>query len=107
MIQAKANTAPSEKRIIFMSQIEVTKWFITTDIKRTDNERPAPDRLSNLPISDQLFFFGGCACPIQEQELGSEQPDPFGPIFQRKLRIVRSTDVGDHLDNSAILGGGR
>ena len=99
LIQANADCAIAEERVLFLFQLQRWHFLIAADVQRTDNNRLTRHDLAGLLISFVLLFFAGQVITIHKQELGAEQADAFAAQISNAHRVVRRADVA--LDHNA------
>jgi len=82
-IQAHANSAPSQERISFFTEVQIIKLFIAAHIKRSNYHRALFHHIQNCFVSAKLFFFGRGGGAFQVEEFCPEQPNAFRSEFKR------------------------
>ena len=67
-------------------------------------KRPVAERCSNFAVNPLLFPLIGRRIPVEEQELGAEQPASFGAGGNGRMRVLDRTEIGEDFDAYAVGG---
>ena len=71
--------ADAEERVLLGRQRQVRDRLVTADVEQPDRDRVAAERLDRLAVGGGLLVLGRRRGPLEEQELGPEQPHAAGP----------------------------
>src|SRR5207248_3904882 len=107
MLEAKADGAPTQKRIKFVADIDSPGDLVAAKIECSNDERMRPDRFSDAPIRLILLLFARQGIAIEIKKFGAIQPDSLRAVSRDARNIVWQLTVGRHNNMLAIPGRAR
>ena len=100
----QTHAAHAQRRVGDGGQGEVRQLLVGTDIQRTDDHRPGPQRVdTGLVLLTLGVLVWRCVTP-QKQELGTHQADAVGATVAGLAGFLGAADIGRHLDHAVVPG---
>ena len=107
LFEAEADAAAAEERVGFGVAGEVRDVLVAADVEGPDGEPAAAEGVGDGQVAGNLFGLAGRFAPVEEEELGAQQPDAVGAVADRRGDVVGRGDVGGDLDVDAVGRDGR
>ncbi len=92
MVEGDANTAPAEKRVVFLDR-EVGQRLVATDVQAAHGHRQWMEGGQLLAVDRQLFLFTREALVDHERHFGAVQAHPFGATLLRPRHVGQQAGV--------------
>ena len=102
LFEAEADAAAAEERVGFGAAGQVWKVLVAADVERPDGEPAAIEGVGDGQVAGELFVLAGRVAPVEEEELGAQQPDAVGTVADRRADVVGRGDVGGDLDADTV-----
>src|SRR5438477_11355435 len=93
MLEAKADGAPTQKRIKFVADIDSAGDLVAAKIECSNDERMGPDRFGDAPIRLVLLLFARQGIAIERKKFGAIQPDSPCAVSRFARNIIRQLNV--------------
>ena len=84
----------AEERVVLGRHRQIGDRLVAADVEEADRDRRSTEGLDRGPIRTGLLVLGRRCRPLEEQELGPEQPDAAGTEGDGRGRLVRAAYVG-------------
>src|SRR5207302_10736822 len=107
MLEAKADGAPTQKRIKFVADIDSAGDLVAAKIECSNDERMGPDGFGDAPIRLILLLLARQGIAIEIKKFGAIQPDSLGAVSRDAVNIVGQLNVRRQDNVIAIQGRGR
>src|SRR5438034_8069541 len=107
MLEAKADGAPTQKRIKFVADIDSPGDLVAAKIECSNDERMGPDRFGDAPIRLILLLLARQGIAIKIKKFGAIQPDSLCAVGRYARNIIRQLNVCRQNNMIAIPGRGR
>ena len=103
--EREPDPADAEERVGLGWHRQRRQRLVRAGVERAHDERAPVERDGDLAQGCGLLVFVGQLGPVEEQELGAEQPDALGAELDRFCGLVRRAEVREHLDPGPVAGG--
>ena len=100
--EREPQAAQAEVRVDLVRLAHEREWLVGAGVERAHGQRTAVERLRDPRQGFDLLVLRGRVAPVEEEELGAQQPDAFRAVGERLGHVGRAADVREDADPAAV-----
>ena len=103
-VDEDAQAPLAERRVLLLGEGKPAQRLVAPRVERPHDDRaPRSDRLGHRAVDRLLLLLRRDVGAVEEEELGTEEPDPFGAGGDPLLRVDEASHVRQDGDPRAVL----